>query len=70
MAAATKVIPFDSPKQVIPAVEPVTQSALVRILELRQEIAMLQAEAEAQQNVMRAQIEAGAPVEPDRKSVV
>lgn len=64
MASATKSIPFVLPAQAVPTVEPVTQSALGRILELRQEIAMLEAEAEAQQSVVRAQIEAGAPVEP------
>lgn len=64
MSATAKSIPFVLPAQAVHPVEPVTQSALVRILELRQEIALLESEAEAQQNVVRAQIEAGAPVEP------
>jgi hypothetical protein len=64
MASAKQSIPFVVPAQHVPAVCSIPQQELARILELRQEIALLEAEAEAQQNAVRAQLEAGASVEP------
>lgn len=62
---ATQTLPqVISFPQSVPAVQSVSQGNLAQILELRHRIESLEAELKAAESSVRAQIEAGAAVEP------
>ena len=63
MASAGKSIPFVVPAQPVPAVRLIPQQELARILELRREIDMLEADLKAAEQSVRDQLDCGASVE-------
>ena len=63
MATASKSIPFVVPAQVFPT-EPITQLELEMLISLRNRVAQLQAQLDADEESLKARIASGATVEP------
>jgi len=64
MQATAKVTPFAVPAQAIPRTEPITQLELSALLSLRGRLEQLSEQVEAEEQSVKARLEAGAPVEP------
>ncbi len=61
--ATAKVTPFPSPAQAPARTEPITQLELAALLSLRGRLLQLQQQVEAEEQSVKARLEAGVPVE-------
>jgi len=64
MAAATKVISFNSPAQALPAVEAVSQAELVELIEHQNLLVQLKDKLSELEFGIKSRLEAGAAVQP------
>ena len=63
MSATAKPIPFPSPAQAPATTEPITQLELAALFSLRGRLLQLQQQVEAEEQSVKARLEAGAQVE-------